>query len=365
MSNKAFQIIPSEISQQEKPFKLKSSTLNQVNMKVKVLKDHYQESLIGGQDTAIAFKNETSYLIGTSDGALKLIENNKIVYFDYLPGNQKFVRMIDEIFYAEHLDCYFFTMPYRLYRMEIGDKPPVLFIDYDVKALEMIQNFEYSRKNKRLIFSNSKIGVLNLSTKITEIEVERRYGDFCDFKLFGKHRLIGITYDSGESAYFLSLYRLSCSRGLLALMNESRIEKLQDRNEIFDSLEVCDRNQYCLVELSGMNGRARYCSRMLIFEVSKGKLKLKVNFDVLTQKMARKRSLKCGGYSGKYLFWIGLSNKGMAHLCAFDTKRNELKELVDKSVAQPESEPSRIHKFGESLYYTGDWAKVVKLSIEY
>ena len=41
-------------------------------IKVKEMRDHFEPGIVGGASTLVAFKNETSYAIGTSGNGLKV-----------------------------------------------------------------------------------------------------------------------------------------------------------------------------------------------------------------------------------------------------------------------------------------------------
>ena len=89
---------------------------------------HLSESkLIGGFCTFFAFKNNTSFAIGTSGKGMKTVENNKLIHSGRLPGTS--TGPLLDIIYVEHLDWYLLNYNSNVYRKDIDDKPPYLYMD--------------------------------------------------------------------------------------------------------------------------------------------------------------------------------------------------------------------------------------------
>ena len=76
-------------------------------------------------------------------------------------------------------------------------------------------------------------------------------------------------------------------------------------------------------------------------------------------------SLRCLGYFGKNILWIGLSDNtiGGLQVCDDDTEKQELKELKDKRVDHQEVEPQELHPLGNKFYYTGRDGRLMSVNL--
>ena len=108
-------------------------------------------------------KDESTYLVITSQRGLKLISNNTEIYSCKL---SRFERgKSNGGVYVKHLDCFLFTKANEVWRKDINDLDPCILMDHSSPP-----NFAYSSKNQRLISFNarkakSRIVVINIDKK--------------------------------------------------------------------------------------------------------------------------------------------------------------------------------------------------------
>ena len=159
------------------------------------------EKLIGGRGTLLALKNHSSFLIGTSKKGLKVVEKGTLKYKDRLQWN-----LIDMI-YAESPDCYFLLYNESIYRKNIDDEPPSIFLKIGCE-LQIGKSLQFSNLYEKLVICNNKVSIsaINVHTKEIEIDLPKKRGfGISFFKLFGERedRVI-----SGTSDGYVFLARL-------------------------------------------------------------------------------------------------------------------------------------------------------------
>ena len=114
--------------------------------------------MIGGPWTFIAFKNPTSYAIGSSYSPLQVLEEALVIYKKRSRGKCELLDMI----YIDHLDCYLLSYRNEILRKEIdGNDPyPMMRVDYLARRGATLR---YSKLNKRLVFYfENSIRVVNI-----------------------------------------------------------------------------------------------------------------------------------------------------------------------------------------------------------
>ena len=163
----------------------KGSEFKEEDLKVVVEELRHHSGVVGSSKTFIAFKNETSYAIGTFRAGLKVVEVDNEVYSEYFSEDQ---ARLDDIVYIHHLDCYLLKLYGKVYRKDVDENPPYLYMDLNY-GCNYGRCFRYSKVNRRLVvFKNElTLSVVNLERKQAEIEVNlgKEYGGIHDFIVFG------------------------------------------------------------------------------------------------------------------------------------------------------------------------------------
>ena len=267
-ANKGFQF-PPILASHKKGLKLRSYLLDRLKVSVKELKTltpdedkEEKEQVIGGGWTYIALKNRKSYLTGTQKKHLKLVENNETVYQEKLPV--EFAFLLDMI-YIPAMDCYFLHYHHKLYRKDIDDQPPYMYMNIFC-GVRFGACFRYSETHQRLIINKNEkiISAVNLEAKELEIEVKKSVGDsIIDFRIFGEkdERAIAFTKDG-----YIVLYSFDFRQKTGEVVSHSQIELFGGRAEWPKSISVCSKGEYPLIEI-GEWYKPYLCSRMLVYKI--------------------------------------------------------------------------------------------------
>ena len=245
------------------------------------------------------------------------------------------------ILYIPPLNCYLIGTYKKIYRKDIDDEPPYAFMDI-TSGRRAGACFRYSLHHKRLIINKdfNNISVINLESKVVEIEIEKSFGkQIADFRLFGKdeNRVISVTQDK-----YLILHRLDFPEKKGSLIFKYDIEYTKNTEEQAKSIAVCDKSQYVLVEIR-REETPFLCSRMLVFKVGEKAVLQTRCIDLLSQNIGFKYALECIGYVDKYILWAGLSkHREMLQIFYYDRDTEELGELKDLRVNHREVCPYKL-----------------------
>ena len=333
-----------------------------VELVVEKAKGLEEEGLIGDEWTHVALKNRNSYMIGTMLKGLKIKENGALVYSGKLPEDE---GILTDMIYVESLNCYLIASLYQIKRKDIDEKPPYLYMNYDCGS-RIGGCFRFSKIHERLIVSkhSQNISAIDLERKQVEIEVENGVGnDIIDFRLFGEqeNRVIAVTGDG-----HVILYSLDYTQKRGSVVNSFNIELNCGRKEMPKSLSVCDKNEYCFVEI-GQSESDSLCSRMILFKIRGDSLIKKASIDQHSQNLGHKYALESLGYFGRFILWVGLSmlENGVAQLYVYNTETSKFKELVGRRLSHREEDPVKIHRVGSYLYYTGRYGRLMRLRVKF
>ena len=348
-----------------------SEELN-ISLDLKLVKKHKGWFNFRHSWSQLALKNENSYFIGPLDKEkFTLFENGEILFSGKV-DNSGWTFMTG-LTYIESLDCYLFNNNRSIYRKDIDQKPPYLFLDQNYMIGQ-----DYLDQHQSLVFWNLKdriLSVVNLETKKTEFESKISMGgQICGFRSFGgegsKEYFVSLMQDG-----YLFLHELDFEKKEGAVVGFFNLELDRQKNESTSCFAVCEKNQYVLLEAGVFkDGPAELkhseYSRMVLVKLEGTNFVKKASTVVRSQKIGVKFALKCCGYSGSHILWLALTStlynqNGVIQIFDYNTVTGELKELEQKRIPHQEKSPHHIHRFGDHYYYTGTNAKLMKLSLKY
>ena len=319
--------------------------------------------MIGDEETFLAVKNRSSYLIGSSCKGLKIIENQKEIYSEILNLADGY---IDDIIYANHLNCYLLHLSGKTYRKDIDQEPPYLFMDFDC-GWRLGGCLKYSKRNQRLIVSKEGdlISVISLERKRTELNFSSgglywQRQKITDFRLFGKDEngILALT-PSGR----IFLYFLNYSRKKVCTFYKYKIELIQERDEFAFSISICDESKYVLVCLAD---DCDYISRFIVLKLEGRRLNPVASLDKYGENLLKILSPSFCGFFGSHARWIGFSSfEYEVCIFDFDKKTKELKYSLLSEELHQETGPQRLNRSGDYLYYTGCEGKVMRLRVNF
>ena len=341
--------------------------LAKINLKVEEVANHLEKGIIGDQWTYLALKNANSYMVASMGTGLKVIENGEVLY------SAKHSGTVFSTIYIAHLNCYLLYHHHaKIYRKDIDDQPPYLYMDLWCGAKEG-SYFQYSAVNQRLLATchteeDVRVSVINLDTKEVEIELEPTDDYVTDIRLLGEKedRLLFFTHKKPE----VILYQLDYAQKTGSLLASVQVETVEGREEYGTSGALCQKSEYVLVELGYNNKEDKnppLCSSIVVYKIEGDSLVKKASLDVFySTPGGEKHKIQPCGYAGKHALWVGLSREynKTCQIYAFDTESNELRELVDKQVDHGQKNPQSLEVFGDQLYFTGESGKVNRLIVE-
>ena len=222
----------------------------------------------------------------------------------------------------------------------------------------------YSKACQRLIINKNgrKISLINPKTKKIELKMGVSFGEqIFDFRVFReeKEQRVAALTENG----FIAVYSLGCGqkRGEISHL---QLELNEEERERPVSLAVsCTKKKlvYVLVELQAVGFR----SKMKLFKITKKGLIIIAGIEHCCRKIGSKLALEFLSDFGSHLLWVGLSSrkKGVAIVIDFNTETGELKRLGYAGGRSREKYPYKMVRFGDKLYYTGKYGRVVSLSL--
>ena len=360
-SNKALQIAFSNNFISSQNIQIRDPSLSRISIKIEEVNDYKVRSLIGGYDkeTLIAFKDAASFLIITSEKGIMLREKNQSLYLEKLETPSFWNTKVSAVVYANHLDCYFFTISQQIYQKDIDQKPPFNFMSLGLTPFGLF----YSKLNQRFLFSSTNLYVLNPLTKKIDFQVVAIFGKLGKFRLLGKDRFVGFCQNSFSKVLVICLGKFSCERQSGRFVQHVKLDLDRQKSECVASFAACQKNRYIFVEVQAMlDVESWFCSKMLIFDCFDDNLTLKVNLDPLKENMAIKKHIHCAGYDGHCALWVALSTRKTSQIFVYDTKKEGLSELKEKRVKYQDRASDQIHPVGGDLFFITNSGKLNKLT---
>ena len=343
---------------------------NDLEIEIKTMKSLHEEGLTGGRWTFLVLKNSSSFIIGNNHNWLKLYEDNNQLYFENLRDSRITIK---GLVYIDFLDCYLLGYNDAIYRKDVDDKAPYLYIN-----LSCGQNsrdwFTYSKLNQRLIAPydfdgySVDIGLINLKKKqmdmvffggsTNEVQIIQ------DLKMFGKKedKFVYLNSDLKLVLLWLNFRPLK-----ICVKSEYKIEKIEDRRESGLSVEVCGQGKYIIAALRLGGARLPFhgeCfhSRMIILEL-RGHLFVRLDTLDQSNQIGLIMSIRFWRRVGKHVLWVGLSKRD-GFVYDFNTESRQVRELNNKRFRHQEVYPLKMHSLGdEDWYYSGGRGRLMALSL--
>ena len=309
--------------------------------------------------THLAVKDKKSYMVGNDGGKFKIVEDSDQTWYFDPPTHH---GLMYDMIYIDHLDCYFFYFYNNIYRKDINDSPPYIFMKIELSRRPG-SIFSYSKINKKLIVAKNaiKVAVINLERKQTEILAKGRENDeILQFRLFGvdENKVICVTK---KGYVYLTCFNYDLKK--VCAFNTLKLNFIKKRKEIGFSISVSDNNDYALVEISGCHTDFPLCSRMAVVKIKDRLLEVVALLDVYDQKLGLKYALQPCGFFGREMIWVGLNGLDLVQFYAFDSQRRELRELEEKRMNHQEKKPFKMYRIGNEFYYCGRNGKVMRFTI--
>ena len=354
---------PQQINK-ETPANEKAFNENSLNPKIETINTHCHEGTIGLHNTDLVMKSESTYLIMTDFRGMKVIKDCEQVYSGSLPQKDS----VDGSVYDDHLDCFFFTHGGIIYRKDIDDKPPSVFMN--LRALRRyFGKLRYSLKNRRMvsIASSKFIMVVNNAEKRVELDVNKGIdGYISSFRVFGSkgNKVVSVTR-AGLLLLHIFCYKLK----KLTKFNSFQIELVKgekSKQEVAESIAVCEENEHILVSIIG--GFGFESSKLMIFQLEGETFVKKASLDQTKEEVERKTPFEWFCVFDSVIIWVSLEklDSGEIRLFCFDLKTGCLKEILkEKDLGHQVSSPKSSHLLNGKLYYAGYYGKVMGMSLDF
>ena len=303
-------------------------------------------------------------MVATCKDVIQLIDNGVLVYSSVLNPDRDnaCVGTFQEIVYISDLNCYLMNLEYKLFRKDIDDQDPYLFMDIECCGNEECA-FRYSEVSKRLyvISDRDSLMVVNLQRKQVEINLKGRgthESSITDLKVFG---------GKGDQVAILSklaqvhLLQFSIRRKKVCSSYWFSTDLIFA--ERARAIAVCDKNKLIFVAVAVKRSLKR--SRICIFKLEKRSLNHRATFNQEHNKQSMALScVECAGYFGGAVLWVGLNSpEDYCKVFSFDTDTGKLRELGENRVLHGEYSPQKIQRVGNEFFYTGWKRKVMRLTL--
>ena len=329
-----------------------------LHVDVHEINNHSESLRVGGTNTFLAFKNETTYTIASNGRWLKIIQYGREAFEDRLPYPHK--NLSHPPVYSDLLNCFFYVSMNKLYRKDFNNKSSRVCL-----TLGTLGNLTYSSAHQKLILFTGWKNIAVVDVIEMRVELMIQYSRcnqilidsiFLDEK---EDRLLSVS-KSGDIFLFVFNQKM---RKLLAL-NQDKISFIQERLEEVTGFAVCKKSQHFLVVV----GEAMlYSSRMIIFKISGKNLVQEQILDLGGLQNPIVCAVESTGYFGSHILWIGVEKNYLGYIQVYDysleLETKSLRILEKKKIEHKEKQPIGISRFGDALYYTGWFGKVMKISL--
>ena len=344
--------------------------LSTINLKLEEVANHFQDLVLWNAWTLLALKNASSYLIACVGGGIKIIENGEEIYIRLATEAPHY-----EIYgaaYINTLNTYLFYdgKTSAILRKDIDDQPPYPFIEDLPLGYKEGSFFRYSKVNNRLLAiqyvdkTQQKIVIINPEKKEVEFDLEGAGDHINELRLLGEKedRIVAVN-PKGQ----LVLYEVDYEQKTGSILGRHQIELSREKEEYALSVSECQKQKYLYVEIARKGeGDTYLCSRIAIFRLDGDNFVQETIVDMSGSDTSEKYQIHPCGYAGKYALWVGFSfwNPRVCHLYAFDTESGELRELKEKNQEHGLEAILKVERLDGKFYFTGNGAKVLRLSVD-
>ena len=198
---------------------------------------------IGCKYTRLSMKNATSYMVGTVYASLLVVENGRMIFLEDL--RHSLTPILGDIQYYKPLNCYLLCMKRFLYRKDIDNKMPYIFMKVEISNW-FSSYLNYSPIHHRIvtIADKGKILVLNPLEKHKEIEIspKKSFSVFItSLCLFGDldNRVIAVS-----KTEVVGLWNLSIPLKKVLSSSEIQLENEEAKGrQKISCLSVCPKNK--------------------------------------------------------------------------------------------------------------------------
>ena len=325
---------------------------------VEQIQDHSELEIIGGCATYIAFKNLTSYAIGTDRSGLKVIKEGAEIYSKRFLSSAR----LDGIIYINSLNCYLLYLRSRIYRKDIDNKPPYLYMKLYLGSRSS-NSIKYSKIHNRLILAkylNNNLALINLERKRIELEIRRVDGSTIqDLKIVGpKESQIATIARNGR----IELFSLTFNLKRVVRSYRHQVKLLSSEFECGQTVAVCEKNKFLLAGFS--NSAFDTVTRIIAFGIGNRSLTQLHSLDKQALGLHTQLVLESWKTVGSHIVWVALCrfNK-YVNIYDLDTKTGKLKELLHERIRHQKFLARGLHRFGDSLYCASDLGRIMRVKI--
>ena len=347
--------------------KTEQDMIDLANLTPSVSVNHLSYQAFGGissNSTFLAYKNETSFMLGTWKRGIKVVEDDTVVYSENLPNHYGALK---DMVYIEPHDYYLMDHDKKLWRKNVDDKPPSVFMDIGC-GFRKGACLRYSKLNDRLFVAQNgnAISVINLerrqietSTVLSQLTMQT----IMDFRVLGEHqnRVIAIT-NSG----CVNLATFTIPMRKVSSVCSLDLDLWQARKEKGFSIAVSDDDDYAFVEIEGENSYSSLlCSRMMILKINANSIERVVVVDQFNLRIGRKFAVEYAGIINGCIFWVGFTEESsrLGQVFVFNTLTEEMEEVKKMRFDQKETDPKKVHRQDNDFYYVGHFGRIIHLKL--
>ena len=324
------------------------------------------EEALGEEQTLLAAKNGTSYLIATQNRGIEVVEGSKPLYRKTDQNSDFFNDFeLSDVVYAASIDGYLISANKKLYRKDLDEKDPYEFLGREVGSLA------YSEAHNSVVVSvegGSGLGVVDLATKKLKIlEIENGDSEAVETKI-GSFRLVGDDQEHVVATTFdgrVLLYSLKAQKQVFGV--DLNLKPEEAKNTI---LAVHGAKPLAFVAVKQATD-SPFATRILVFEISveNQKLTQKASCDLLEAQIGALSALEHAGDAGDsriLLVGVGIE-QGLLHVFDLNLADFGLTEHSEKRAELDEDGTLQLVKVGDAgngfLYTGGSEAKVLHLRV--
>ena len=324
--------------------------------------DPENKELIGGNWTYLAFKDHSNYLLATMKKGMKLVKEDKVVYYE--PFGDKEAWLLD-VEYVDVIDGYILSYNDKLYLKKNDESGLEEWMDIR-SGIRVGSSIRYSKLNKRLFLFRDSDEIVMVDPETTSIEnffyaeIEERLFDLQFYGRF-EDKIVACS----ESGKIISC-KFEIKKSTNFQIFEHQVNLISGRNECLQSIEVCPKNKYLFCQINMREtpkSKSQNSSRLIIFSIRERNLELLATRDLFKQNFSPFSGSKIF-YLGKKLVILTLSfqTESRTDVVTVDIEKQSI--LVGGYFAKNgESHPIKYYELNGEWYYTGMKGEIKKVII--